>query len=201
MADEFKVRLSGIAELKKALGDAPEKIRARAIRGALRKGAMLIRNEAKMRAPVLRQPDKEGRFDFRAAPGVIRNRISVRPSGIERKKGNEGVFVGVKPLRGAADARKFGKRGAGNRYDPYYWWWQEFGWAPRGPGKKLKGSRQGRKAFQKLSLKAGIKRVPGKHFLRNAARAKGNEAVAVFMRTAIPQIEKLNARASAKATT
>jgi HK97 gp10 family phage protein len=158
MADEVLIRLDGVDELRRALEAMPARIRARAVRAALRKAALPIRDDAKARAPVL-----QGRLPYRT-PGTVRRRISLRASKFARQAGDEGVFVGVKPLRGRADTRRYGKAGARNPNDPFYWRFLEF----------------------------GTRKMAARPFLGPAARAKGNEVVRNFLRESLPAIEKLN---------
>lgn len=162
MADEIKVSVSGIDAMNKALANAVKSIRTRAVRLALSKAGRLIRDAAKVSAPVLSRPTKNRK------PGTLKAAIAVRPSKFARQQKNEGVFVGVRPLRGAR-TRKLGKAGANNPNDPFYWRFQEFGW----------------------------KSVPGKRFLSNAAASQGDAAVQEFMKSVIPQIERLNSKAGA----
>jgi HK97 gp10 family phage protein len=122
---------------------------------------MLIRNEAKQSAPVLQQPTPRRRA------GTVKRRISVRASKFARQAGDEGVFVGVRPLRGNADTRRYGKAGANNPNDPYYWRFLEF----------------------------GTQKMVARPFLGPAARSKGEQAVQAFMRESVPAIEKLNTKA------
>lgn len=162
MADSVLIRLDGVDELRAALKDASEKIRKRAVRSALRKAAALIRDDAKARAPVLQSPAR-----YRS-PGTVRRRISVRASKFARQAGDEGVFVSVKPLRGKADTRRYGKAGARNPSDPFYWRFLEF----------------------------GTRKMGARPFLGPAARARGEEAIRLFMRETVPFINKLNEKAS-----
>lgn len=162
MADEISVSVQGIDAMNKALANAAKSIRTKAVRLALSKAGRLIRDAAKSSAPVLARPTKNRK------PGTLKAAISVRPSKFSRQQKNEGVFIGVRPLRGAR-TRKLGKAGANNPNDPFYWRFQEFGW----------------------------KNVPGQRFLSNAAASKGDAAVQVFMQSVIPQIERLNKKASA----
>lgn len=164
--DGFVVKLDGIDELRRAMGGLSAKLRTKAVRGALRDAAKVIQIEARGRAPVLSVPTP-----YRNA-GTIKKRIMVRASKVAKQRGDEGVFVSVKPLT-KTDQRKKGARGAKNPNDPYYWWWQEFGYTPRGKKSNAK---------------------PGKRFLTAAAQNKGAEAIAVFMRQAIPRINALNTK-------
>jgi hypothetical protein len=67
----------------------------------------------------------------------------VRTSKADKKDGNVGVFVNVKPA-------KSGQRGAKSRDDPYYWRWLEFGRSARvgrpmrAPIKGVRGRRGSR---------------------------------------------------------
>jgi hypothetical protein len=125
----------------------------------------------------------------------VRKNIAVRASKFARQAGDEGVYINVRGIRGAARVRKLGKAGANNPNDPYYWWWQEFGWIPQGRGHALKGGKR-RQEIQR-SAQSGRK-IPGKKFMTNAVRTQGEAAITKFMQSVIPQIEKLNARAAKK---
>lgn len=171
-SDGITVKLEGVDELKRALNDAAKTIRTKAVRAALREAGKVIQAQAKTNAPILKAPARNRRT------GTIRRNITVRPSKFARKDGNEGVFVSVRPLRGSRQ-KKLGRAGASNPNDPFYWVFQEFGWQPRAP---KKGPR--------------AQRVEGRYFMTAAAQAKGQEAIARFMSSAVPQIEKLNAKAS-----
>lgn len=162
MADEISVSISGIDAMNKALAEASKTIRTKAVRLALSKAGRVIRNEAKAKAPVLKSTTKYRK------PGTLKAAISVRPSKFARQEKNEGVFIGVRPLRGNRQ-KKLGKAGSKNPNDPFYWRFQEFGW----------------------------KNVPGKKFLTGAAASKGDAAVQEFMKSVIPQIERLNNKAQA----
>ena len=71
----------------------------------------------------------------------------MRTSKFARQQGNAGVFVGVRPLRGARE-RKLGRRGATNPNDPYYWWFVEFGTS------KMPGTPFMRTAFNQKAVVA-----------------------------------------------
>lgn len=174
-ADGITLKLEGVDELKRALAGAAKQIRTKAVRAALRDAGRVIQKAARMNAPVLKTPTKHRK------PGTVKQAISVRASKFDRRAGNDGVFISVRPLRGSRQ-KKLGKAGATNPNDPYFWWWQELGWVPRGPKKKKSGRHTN-------------PRVPGKKFMTNAAREKGQEAVKIFMSRVIPQIQKLNDKA------
>lgn len=167
MADGFDVKLTGVDELTKALAEATKQIRTKAVRSALRKAGNVISKAAKQAAPVLKVPTKMRNS------GTVKKNIAVRNSKFARQAGNEGVFIGVRPLRGSRQ-KKLGKASAKNPNDPFYWRFLEFG------TKKMKA----RNIFGPNE----------KGFMRQAAE-EGNEAVDVFMDSVIPQIEKLNEKA------
>lgn len=136
-----------------------------------------------------------------------------------RADGNEGVYVGVRPLT-AKRVRQFKKmrarkglpaNGADNPADPFYWRFVEFGHRivqrSQGGPKVLYGSievRMKNGTIYRRSLKrsstglralraASSGQVAARPFLRPAAAA-GERAIQKFMDSVIPQIEKLNRR-------
>jgi HK97 gp10 family phage protein len=140
MAGE-QVRIKGIEQLIEKFRQIPLTLRKRVLRNALAAGARVVRDDAKRNAPLLSGARKA---PFRTR-GTVRNAIAVRTSKVDRKAGNVGVFVNVKPLPGnkyktVNVARgwlggtvkhralvKRSARGANNPRDPFYWRWLEFG--------------------------------------------------------------------------
>lgn len=141
MAGEV-VRIEGMDEFKRKLAEVPKAMRKRVLRNALAAAAREVRDVAKRNAPVmtlgtsLKAPYRK--------PGTVRDAIQVRTSKADRKAGNVGVFVNVRPLKGNKYKREtrqtfFGgkvtswklvkksERGAKNPNDPFYWRWLEFG--------------------------------------------------------------------------
>jgi len=117
------IQLHGLDALKNTLKDLPAVIGEKVLRAALRAAAKPISNEAKARAPVLKEPDS------RRKPGTVQKNIITRQS----KQEKYGVYVGVKALKKKqilafrkANGIKKGK-GANNPDDPYYWIFNEFG--------------------------------------------------------------------------
>lgn len=184
MAVSTSYELKGWDELASALRSAPDKVIRKGVRKSLRKGGQLIVQDAKHRAPVLKS---NVRVRHRK-PGTVRDAIQMRSSKFARQRGDEGVFINVRPIN-KNSAKKLGKAGAKNPNDPYYWRWQEFGWIPRGPGQRLKGGAR-RKQEQRAASKRG--RIPGKFFLTNAAKSAGEQALRVAQSDMVLQIEKLN---------
>ena len=176
-----------LTDLKRALADLPEKIRKNAVRGALRAAGRVIQQQARANVPVLKNTATSTR-----RAGTVKRAISVRRSKQSSRGGNEGVFINVRPLRGARQ-KKLGRAGAANPNDPYYWWWLEFGTKPR----RIKATRK-----KALKIGAGFAtsvQHPGNRayrFMTRAAQQKGGAAIQTFIRQVVPQINRLNARAA-----
>lgn len=166
MADEaFSAKLEGIDDLKRVMANLPDKIRKRAVRGALKDATKPMLQAAKQATPILKKPTP-----YRNA-GTVQRALMIRNSKFARRGGDEGVFINPKPLvRQAAQGKKQkspGKKGfAGskNPNDPFYWRFLEF----------------------------GTKKMPKREFLKPAADNKSSEVVQGFFAAVIPRIEKLN---------
>jgi HK97 gp10 family phage protein len=169
---------TGIPDLREALRGIVPKLRVRALRNALAAGARVVQRAARGAAPVLSAGAPAVRKGWRK-PGTVRRAISVRTSRVARQAGNVGVFVNVRPAKGAGfkttTARLFGvsirrriqtrasQRGARSPNDPFYWRFVNFGTR----------SLQARNFLQ-----AGVNRLP--------------DALQVFLATIGPAIAKLN---------
>lgn len=175
-------KVHGLPELKRALQNLPPRIRRQAVRPGLRQAGRVIAAAAKAAAPVLAVPSKTRR------PGTIKRAIRVGSSKFARRAGDEGVFIGVRPLRGARQA-KLGKAGATNPNDPYYWRFVEFGTGPHriaaGAGRRLALPPK----FPRVVSHPGAK---GARFMTSAAQQRGAEAVAIFLRHTVPRINAMN---------
>ena len=113
---EFKV--TGFDHLAAQLREIPRAMRVRVLRNALAAGARLVRDEARRQAPILQLRNaRPGR-----KPGTVRRAISVRTSKADRKAGDVGVFVNVRPAPGAKFRKgvkvRASQRGANNRRLP-----------------------------------------------------------------------------------
>ena len=117
MAGEV-VRIEGLDELKRKLSEVPKAMRKRVLRNALAAGAREVRDVAKRNAPVLTLGTSL-KAPYRK-PGTVKQAIRVRTSKADRRAGDVGVFVNVRPA-------KAGQRGAKNPNDPFYWRFLEFG--------------------------------------------------------------------------
>ena len=127
--------LKGFDDLAQKLRAIVPALRKKALRSALGKAATVIRNDARANAPVLQKS-----VPYRT-PGLLRKSIVVRTSKDARKAGDVGVFVNVRPAKGArfktvrspilrVKSRvqvRASQRGAKSKLDPFYWKFQEFG--------------------------------------------------------------------------
>ena len=120
MDDGVFFRVGGMDDVVAALRSIPDKLRRRALRNALAAGGRVFRDEARRLTPVLRAPVYMANGMIRRAPGTVRKAISVRTSKQARRRGDVGVFINVRPAKGAL-------RGTNKPFDPYYWRWLEFG--------------------------------------------------------------------------
>lgn len=181
MAGDIEVRITGLEDARAALAELPIKLRRQALRNALAAGVRVVRDRARQAAPVINPSDPAVVKGIRK-PGTVRDAIVVRTSKQARQAGNVGVFVNVRPAKGAKYKTTTSKhwllgkhkqrtlvrasqRGANSPTDPYYWRWLEFG-------------RKGARAFP---------------FLKPAASAL-QEAFDVFKAVLLPQIQKMNQR-------
>jgi HK97 gp10 family phage protein len=130
-------QIRGFDDLAAKLREIPKALRKRVLRNALAAGARLVRDAARASAPVLQQS-----VPYRT-PGLVRKSIVVRTSKAARRAGDVGVFVNVRPARGAKSRRLqvFTNRkrlvsraplvaahaGARRKTDPFYWRFLEFG--------------------------------------------------------------------------
>lgn len=118
MTDGVTVKIEGMDVLRERLLGLTDKLRKRAIRNALAKGARLVRDEARAQ----RRAGSAGstnRISQYRRHGVVEKAINVRTSKEASRGGDVGVFVNVRPLRTGASAK--------NPNDPFYWRWLEFG--------------------------------------------------------------------------
>lgn len=128
----IEAKIIGIPDLREALRGVVPKLRVRALRNALAAGARVVQKAAQGATPVINASDLMVRKGYRK-PGTVRKAISVRTSKVSRREGNVGVFVNVKPAKGAQyrttrDAfglktrtlKRASQRGAKSPNDPFY---------------------------------------------------------------------------------
>lgn len=141
MADGIEFKLEGMDEVRRQLRALPQNLRRKVLMKGLRKAAAVVLKEARARVPVL-SPENAISMPYRK-PGTVKKALTVRVSKAARQEGNVGVFIGVKPAKGAQyettrhqvlgqkyttkKLKAASKRGTKSRDDPYYWQWLEFG--------------------------------------------------------------------------
>jgi len=188
MAGEFEAKVSGLPDLRAALLGIAPKLRKRALRTALAAGARVVRDAAKRATPVIKAPVR-GR-----KPGTVRDAISVRTSKRDSKSGDVGVFVNVRPAKGAVyrggKLVKGSQRGRLSENDPYYWRWLNWGWNPSSRATGGAGAA-GKAQRRKLSKAGGPAKIPGALFLEKGAAAIA-QALEVFKAKIGPAVQKLN---------
>jgi hypothetical protein len=179
----------GLPDFVSALKELPARLRRRALGAAWRKAGRVVRDEARRRAPVLSASTPSGASAIRRGirkPGTLRKAISLRTSKRDRKLGDVGVFVNVRP------APK-GSRGAKNPNDPFYWRWVEFGRAIRTKGERVTYTSRGKLKTRRVTRNSGG--IPPVEFLQGSARMFPT-ALAIFTREIAPAIQKLNVRSA-----
>jgi HK97 gp10 family phage protein len=110
--------------MKAALEQFPRKLHAIALRRAVAAGAIVIRDDARSRVPILKKPDK------RRKPGTLRNAIRVGRSKLDSSRVQETYNVYVNVLSKGVIRRfkqRTGKSSRDNPNDAYYWKVWEFG--------------------------------------------------------------------------
>lgn len=192
MAGDIELRIEGLDEVRKALRALPANLRRRALLTSLAAGARVVRDEARRRTPLLKATTYSGASALKRGVrsiGTLRRAIAARTSKISTRRGDVGVFVNIKPLKGG---------GAKNPRDPYYWRWQEFGWNPAGDvrtgGRTLQQRSSAARRYRRfVSKQGGAKAKPGARFMTGAS-AKLPDALRVIEQQLGPQVQKLNQR-------
>lgn len=125
------VEILGIEKLKFALENVEKKLRTKAVRDSLKLGAKAVQKEMRKNAPVLKTRKSKTKTRTR---GLVRSRILVRSSKLDKRNGDIGVFVNVKP----ADKANIGAK---SKKDPFYWRFINRGWSPGNRKKKTKDKK------------------------------------------------------------
>lgn len=199
--EDFAVRVGGLDELTRILRSMPAQLRKRALRTALAAGARIVRDVARRHTPVLASPIVR-RGKLIRKPRTVRDAISVRTSKVARSQGNVGVFVNVRPAKGAlfrgGQQVRAKERGADSPKDPYYWRWLEFGRSARaaqGARKRVARVKRGRAELVRgVRARRALRAVSAMRafgFLRAGAQ-RLTDALRKFETVLGPQIQKLN---------
>lgn len=113
------MKIEGLDQLRRNLRDLPINVQTRVLGNAVAKGAKVIADEARARAPVLKEPDD------RREPGLLKR--MVRATRGVRRDSEAAAFVSVRRLFGKALGRFKEKSGkSGSHGDPWYWKFVEF---------------------------------------------------------------------------
>ena len=164
----IEAKVTGIPDMREALRSIVPKLRVRALRNALAAGARVVQASARAAVPVISASSLPVRLGYRK-PGTVRKALSVRTSKLARQQGNVGVFVNVKPAKGAAFKTTRGlfgvkvrrqtrasQRGAKSPSDPFYWRFLNFGTKSMRPFAFLeKGAQQLPRALSVFQAKIG----------------------------------------------
>ena len=138
----IKATVTGIPDLRAELRPIVPKLRVRALRNALAAGARVVQRAAQGATPVIKAGALAVLKGYRK-PGTVRKAIAVRTSRVARAQGDVGVFVNVRPAKGAKyrtkttrvlgvklrsrTLRTASQRGAKSPNDPFYWRFLNFG--------------------------------------------------------------------------
>lgn len=93
----LEIKIDGMAELEKALGELPVKLERNVMRGALRAGAKVIADEARRKAP---RDDGDLQKSIRVSSRVVRGQPTVTVKAGGAKKGEYDVFYAHMVERG-----------------------------------------------------------------------------------------------------
>ena len=111
--------IKGLSELSAALKELPNRIARNALRQSVARGAVVIRDEAKARAPVSTTPPAPGD----PLPGTLKRSIVIKHDKDRSILTSQTYVVAV---RQGKKYRNQGKKGNRSQ-DAYYWRWVEFG--------------------------------------------------------------------------
>ncbi len=131
MPDTITVKIQGLAEIRSAMQQLPDRVNRTAVRSSLQAGAAIIRNAAKAKAPVYHGEVSQGH----PAPGTLRKSIVTK---FASELSTPGYQVYIVTVRRGKKYQQVSQRvrGGGVRVvnlDAYYWTFVEFG-TSRMPG-------------------------------------------------------------------
>lgn len=164
-----ETRIAGMRELLAGLSALPFELGKNAIYGALTGAAVVVRDEARRRAPTIDESDPAV-LSGRRKPGTVRDAIRTRRSKFDKEKvGFYSVIVRVRRL-GAKKVKAFkastGKGASMNPNDPYYWEFLEFGTSKMTKRPFLRPAfdetKDAQLAAMRVRMKAGLDRAARK---------------------------------------
>lgn len=118
MADRLTLEIKGLKELSQALKQLPVNVGRNVLRSSVAAGAAVIRDEAKILAPVYTGEVAQGH----PPPGTLRRAIIQKQIPELSSQDQQTFFVTV---RHGKRYQLFGKKGV--NLDAYYWWFVENG--------------------------------------------------------------------------
>lgn len=154
--------VKGLRELSAALRELPQRIARNALRQSVSRGAAVIRDEAKVRAPVSNGAPRPGE----PLPGTLKRAIVIKQ---DRERSSLLSQTFVVAVRHGKRYRQQGKKGNRSQ-DAYYWRWVEFGTV------KMSARPFMRPAFEtkKQTAVQEIARVLGERLMQEAATLPGS---------------------------
>lgn len=174
MADAISAKITGIPAFASRLRALSLDMQNKVVRSGALAAGTVFKKGAQANAPELKKQDK------RRTRGALKKGIYAGRSRSKSRPGTEVIVVGVR------SGKKAGKSG-----DPFYWRWQEDGWVPRAPGKRVKGGEK-RKALERSRAKAGGQFVPGRHYFQLSFTSNGQKALEAFNSRLSQRIAKAN---------
>ena len=184
--------VKGLKELQDALYQLPVNIAKNVLRGSVLAGGGIIRDQAKLNAPVYTGEVAQGH----PPPGTLKRSVYVKHIPDRSNSFKQVYFVGVRK------GKKYQKQGKGGKLsqDAFYASWVEFGHYYAPPGKHGFATRK--KAMNAVSLDGGgvtgARFVMPQPFMRPAFESKKQSAVKAikdYLATRIPlEIQKLRKR-------
>lgn len=184
--------VSGLKELQDALYQLPVNIAKNVLRGSVLAGGGIVRDQAKLNAPVYTGEVEHGH----PPPGTLKRAIYVKHIADRSNSFKQVYFVGVRK------GKKYQKQGKGGlkSQDAYYASWVEFGHYYAPPGKHGFATR--RKAMSAVGLDGGgvigARFQMAQPFMRpafEATKQKAVKAIKDYLALRIPsEIEKLRKR-------
>lgn len=123
MGDLVNVRINGLREIQAAMAELPRRVDKKVMDAGLLDGARIVRDDAKNRVPLLKEPDARRRR------GTLRR--AIRAGRVRPTQYAATVWVRIRQLSGrqraSFKAKNRGAKGADNPNDPFYWRFVEFG--------------------------------------------------------------------------
>jgi HK97 gp10 family phage protein len=169
---EVTVRIDGLRELNEALKQLPREVSEKLLDTAVGRGASVVRDEARRRAPIAVDAHFRAR-GRKTPPGVLRKAV------LRARAREVATFFSRTWVVGVRHGKRFQKKDQ----DAFYWWWVE-------NGHKIV-PRHGRAGGTLRSRRVGSHgRVPAYPFLRPAFDARKFDAVEAMRRYLADTIPK-----------